>query len=202
MGQDAECECECNGARTKVKALIEPPDLILRGAIRRRLPFSRMEQIRVDGDKLRFSYQGETFSLTLGNVRAQKWAKSLTTPPPSLAKKLGIAENTVVRMVGPVDDEPLRAALSAAKTVASEDANLILARVNTPEELANALRVTADQLAARVPIWFIYPKGKGHALTESDVRSTALAAGIVDTKVAAVSPALTGLRFVRRRSDL
>ena len=185
-----------------MKALIEPPDLILRGAIRRRLSFSGMEEIRVDGDKLRFSYQGETFSLTLGNVLAQKWAKSFTTPPPSLAKKLGIAQDTVVRMVGPVDDEPLRAALSSAKSVASEDANLILARVNTPEELANALRVTADQLGARVPIWFIYPKGKGRPLTESDVRSTALAAGIVDTKVAAVSPALTGLRFIRRRNDL
>jgi hypothetical protein len=202
MGQEAECECEWNGSRIRVKALIEPPDLIFRGAIRRRLPFSRMEQIRADGDKLCFTYQGETFSLTLGNVLAHKWARSLTTPPPSLAKKLGIAEDSIVRMIGPVDDEPLRAALSAAKAVASEDANLILARVNTPEELANALRVTADQLAARVPIWFIYPKGKGHALTEADVRSTALAAGIVDTKVTAVSPALTGLRFVRRRNGV
>jgi hypothetical protein len=55
-------------------------------------------------------------------------------------------------------------------------------------------------LAARVPIWFIYPKGKGHALSENDVRSAGLAAGIVDTKVAAVSPTLTGLRFVLRRA--
>jgi hypothetical protein len=104
-------------------------------------------------------------------------------------------------MIGPLDDEPLRTALSTAKSIADKHADLILARVNTPEELANALRVTADQLAARAPIWFIYPKGKGHPLTESDVRSTALAAGIVDTKVASVSPALTGLRFVRRREE-
>jgi hypothetical protein len=56
-------------------------------------------------------------------------------------------------------------------------------------------------LQKRVPIWFIYPKGRGHALTENDVRATALAAGIVDTKVCAVSPTLTGLRFVRRKSE-
>ncbi len=59
----------------------------------------------------------------------------------------------------------------------------------------------AKQLAERVPIWFIYPKGRGQELTETEVRSTALAAGIVDTKVCAVSPTLTGLRFVRRRVE-
>jgi hypothetical protein len=33
------------------------------------------------------------------------------------------------------------------------------------------------------------------------VRSTALATGIVDTKVAAVSSTLTGLRFVQRKNE-
>jgi hypothetical protein len=199
MGREAKCECECNGTSAVVKALIEPPDLILRGQIRRRLPFLAMEQLRVDDDKLCFTCRGEDFALALGSVLASRWKKTLTAPPPSLAKKLGIGEDTVVRMVGAVDDEALRAALSAAKAVKEERAELILARVNSPDELARVLRSTARELAARVPIWFIYPKGKGHPLSENDVRSTALAAGIVDTKVAAVSPALTALRFVRRR---
>jgi hypothetical protein len=131
---------------------------------------------------------------------AGKWLTTLTTSPPSLAKKLGISADTVVRVVGPVDDDQLRAVLSEARAVADKDPDLILARVDTPEELATSLRTTAKQLAARIPIWFIYPKGKGHPLSENEVRSTALAAGIVDTKVAAVSPTLTALRFVRRRS--
>jgi hypothetical protein len=104
-------------------------------------------------------------------------------------------------MIGPVDDDAIQTAIAAAKAVASRQADLILARVNTTSELADALRVTAKQLAARVPVWFIYPKGKGHALSENDVRSAGLAAGIVDTKVAAVSPTLTALRFVRRRNS-
>ena len=116
-----------------------------------------------------------------------------------MPKKLGISGDTVVRLIGAVDDDALRAALSSAKAVAEKNADLIVARVNTPDELAQALRTTAKQLAARVPIWFIYPKGRGHALTENEVRSTGLAAGIVDTKVCAVSASLTGLRFVRRR---
>ena len=29
MGRESECECECSGTRGRVKALLEPPDLIL-----------------------------------------------------------------------------------------------------------------------------------------------------------------------------
>jgi hypothetical protein len=182
-----------------VKALIEPPDLILRGEIRRRLPFSKLEQIHVEGEQLRFTFQDDRFALDLGSALAAKWLTTLTSPPPSLAKKLGITADTVVRLVGNADDDHLRAGLAVAHAISDKNADLILARVDTPEDLAKALRMTAKQLAARIPIWFIYPKGKGHALSENDVRSTALAAGIVDTKVAAVSPTLTALRFVRRR---
>lgn len=202
MGRESECTCECNGSIHLVKALLEPPDLILRGGLRRRLPFSQLTGIHADEEILRFECECEAFALRLGGDLPRKWARALTTPPPTLAKKLGISESTVVRMVGPVDDDALRSAIAAAKAVADDGADLILARVNTTSELAGALRVTANQLAARVPIWFIYPKGRGHALNENDVRSTGLAAGIVDTKVAAVSSTLTALRFVRRRDDL
>lgn len=199
MGRESECECECNGARSRVKVLLEPPDLILRGEISRRLPFSALKQVRADGERLLFTVGSETFALALGSAMAQKWMKALTTPPPSLARKLGISAEVVVRMIGVVDDDALQAALSEAKNVAENNPDLILARVNTAAELAASLRTIAKQLAAGVPVWFIYPKGRGHALTENDVRSTALAAGVVDTKVCAVSPTLTGLRFVRRR---
>lgn len=194
--------CKWNGKQATVKALIEPPDLILRGEVRRRLPISKLEQIHTEDEQLCFTFQGDSCALLLGNALAAKWAATLTTLPPTLAKKLGISADTVVRMIGAVDDDYLRAALSEAKAVAEKNADLILARVNTPEELAKALRTTAKQLAARIPIWFIYPKGKGHALNENDVRSAGLAAGIVDTKVASISPTLTALRFVRRRDDL
>lgn len=202
MGRESECSCECNGSTYPVKALLEPPDLILRGGLRRRLPFSRLTSIRADGAILRFEFEGQAFALRLGGDLPVKWARALTTPPPTLAKKLGISEDTVVRMVGAVDDEALRSALATAKAVGDDAPDLILARVNTPRELAGVLRAAAKQLAARVPIWIIYPKGKGQTLNENDVRSTGLAAGVVDTKVAAVSPTLTALRFVRRRDDL
>ena len=202
MGRKSECTCLCNHTTYAVKALLEPPEFILRGGLRRRLPISGLKGIRADGTILRFEFEGEAFALMLGGDLPARWARALTTPSPSLAKKLGISEDTVVRMIGPVDDDAIRTAITAAKSVTSRQAGLILARVNTSSEVARALRVAAKQLAARVPIWFIYPKGKGHALSENDVRLAGLAAGIVDTKVAAVSPTLTALRFVRRRDDL
>jgi len=201
MGREAECECEHNGARSRVKALLEPPELILRGEIRRRLPFSDLKQIRADGEMLRFTCGTDRFALAVGSARAANWAKALTTPLPSLGKKLGISPESVVRMIGAVDDDALGAALASAKAVADKGADLILARVNTSAEVASALCAAAKQIEARVPIWFIYPKGRGRALSEDDVRTLALATGIVDTKVCSVSPTLTALRFVRRRGE-
>lgn len=148
---------------------------------------------------LRFHFAKDEVSLALGGRLATQWAKLLVTPPPSLAKKLGITSETVVRLIGTVDDEGLQTALSEARTVSPRKGDLIVARVNTPRDLQLALSRSADQLEERVPLWFIYRKGPGHALNESLVRSTALAAGIVDTKVAAVSPVLTALRFVKRK---
>jgi hypothetical protein len=202
MGRESKCACQCNGSTYQVKALLEPPELILRGEIRRRLSFSRLTGIRADEGILRFTFEAEAYLLMLGGDLPARWAGVMTAPPPTLAKKLGISRDTVVTMVGGVDDDALRSALAVAKAVGGDGTDLILARVNTTRELADALRVSAKQLAARVPIWFIYPKGKGHALNENDVRSAGLAAGIVDTKIASVSPTLTALRFVRRRDDL
>jgi hypothetical protein len=199
MGREATCACDWGGAKTEVKALLEPPDMILRGGIRRRIPIAAMKRIYVEGDWLRFTFKDDPVALDLGSDMAAKWTKALTTPPPSLAKKLGITAESVVRMIGTVDDEALEKAISEAKDVTARSVSLILARVDTPGELAAALRKSADDLNGGVPIWFIYPKGPGQALNEHIVRSTALVTGIVDTKVAAVSSALTALRFVKRK---
>jgi hypothetical protein len=200
MGQEARCACDWNGTKAQVKALIEPPDLILRGSISRRIPIAAMKQIRADGDRLRFTFNGNPVALDVGSSVAAKWAKVLQTPSPSLAKKLGITGESVVRMIGEVDDKTLEKAISEAKEVTTRRGDLILARVDTPGELTAALKKSAVGLGHGVPIWFIYPKGPGHALNENIVRSTALAAGIVDTKVAAVSSTLTALRLVKRKS--
>jgi hypothetical protein len=200
MGREAICTCDWSGEKSKVKALLEPPELILRGEIRRRVPFSKMKNVKADGDLLRFKFESDSVALELGSVMAAKWADALLKPLPSLAKKLGITPETTVRMIGPIDDAALMKALEEAKETSQRRGELILARVDTPTDLHSTLNKAADQLAAGVPIWFIYRKGPGHPLNENQVREMALATGIVDTKIASVSAEFSALRFVKRRS--
>src|SRR6478672_7246380 len=97
MGREAQCVCIWNGEKCNVKALLEPPELILRGEIRRRLPFSKMKSIKADGHLLHFKFATDSVSLGLGSALAAKWADVLLKPPPSLAKKLGFTPETTVR---------------------------------------------------------------------------------------------------------
>jgi len=200
MGQEANCICEWGGETARVKALVEPPELILRGEIRRRLPFSELRQVRAEGGTLRFKFGSDVVVLKLGAAMAEKWAKAILTPTPSLAKKLGITPESTVWVIGTVDDAALETAVGEARMAARKGADVIVARVNTSAELARAFKSAAKETSAGVPIWIVYRKGPGHPISEADVRSTGLASGIVDVKVASVSPVLTGLKFVRRKS--
>lgn len=200
MGREAICICVWNGARHNVKALLEPPEFILRGGLPCRVPFAEMKSVKVDGEWLRFEISHEPVALQLGPTMAAKWADTLLKPPPTLAKKLGITSETAVRMIGSVDDGALKTALNEARAVAKSKGDLILARVDTPADLDAALARASAQLNSGTPIWFIYRKGPDHPLNENQVRATAIATGIVDTKIAAVSPEFSALRFVKRRT--
>jgi hypothetical protein len=200
MGREAICACMWDGNRHQVKALLEPPELLLRGELRHRIPFAKISSLEAGDDYLTFSFDGHSVRLQLGSTMAQKWVDAIVKPPPSLAKKLGISSEITVRMIGPVDDSALKAALAEAKTALQSKGDLILARVDTPADLKAALAKAASQLKSGVPIWFIYRKGPGHPLNENQVRATALATGIVDTKIAAVSAEFSALRFVKRRN--
>ena len=199
MGREATCTCVWGGKKSNVKALIEPPELILRGELRRRVAIAEMRSVKAVRDQLHFVVEGEAVALSLGEAMAAKWAEALLKPPPTLAKKLGITAETTVWMMGPVDDAALKAALAEAKEVSQRKGDLITARVETPSELQAALIRAEGQIKEGTPIWFVYRKGPGHSLNENLVRTTALAAGMVDTKVASVSEMFSALRFVKRR---
>lgn len=202
MGREAACTCVMGKTIVAVKALLESNELVLRGEVRRKFPFAEMKKIQVDGEELRFAVGNQSVSLVLGSAQAVKWAEAIANPP-TLSKKLGITPESTILMLGPVDDDAVGAVLSVAAEVLrterlTEPVDLILARVDTPEALSNAIEDASNLLARRVPIWVIYPKGPGKSLSESAVRDALLARGMTDTKVAAVSARLTALRFVKR----
>jgi hypothetical protein len=198
MGREANCTCRWSGNTAEVKALLETAELILRGEIRRRIPFRDMQNLCVDDGKLCFTTGNESVALFLGEALATKWAKDISSPP-SLAKKLGISEETILHIIGHVQDDTLKAAIAEAGKVAASGCNLIVACVDSPATLHAAVRKSITRLHDGIPIWLVYPKGSGKSLGESMIRSMLLAEGMVDTKVAAVSAPLTAIRFNRRK---
>jgi hypothetical protein len=200
MGRVATCQCDWAGTTAEVKALLEPGEMILRGGIRKRVPLSELQKVKVQSDRLCFTVGGEAVQLFLGSTAAGKWATAITTPPPSLSQKLGITNQTVVRTIGSIRDSTLKSALSEAARLSDRDADLIVAFVDTPESLHETLLKAKAQLLKAVPIWMVYAKGPGHPLGESAIRSLLRANGMMDTKVASVSTELTALRFIFRNS--
>jgi len=200
MGREAICTCDWAGDVTEVKALLETSEIILRGGIRKRIPFNELKQVKAIADRLCFKAGGEAVELILGLPVAEKWAAVITTPPPSLSRKLGITSKTIVRSIGRIDDGNLKAALAEAAQLATTNADLIVACVDTPESLHAALDQVMKQLLSGIPIWFVYPKGPGHPLNETSIRTLLRSNGMMDTKVASVSTELTALRFNLRKS--
>jgi hypothetical protein len=205
MGQEANCLCAWNEPETRiegarVKAVLEPPELILRGEIRRRIPFAQMKQVTAQGAWLRFRVDGEAVGLELGEDQAVRWAQKLLKPPPTLAQKLGIMAGCTVRVLGTIEDKALAGALKDTRGVARGAVDVIVARVDTAAEMRDAWKKAGAQVAAGAALWMVYPKGRGRAINETDVREAGLAAGFVDVKVAAVSADLTALKFVRRKN--
>jgi hypothetical protein len=194
MGREATCRCDWGGTVAEVKALLESGELILRGGLRKRLPFDELKKMKVETDRLCFTVSGEEVQLLLG-AAAEKWALAIETPPPSLARKLGITNKTVVQTIGNMDDLGLKSALAEAARISARESDLIVANVDTPEAVEAALREVKTQLAKGVPIWMVYAKGPGHALNEAAIRTTLRSNGMMDTKVASVSAKLTALRF-------
>jgi hypothetical protein len=199
MGREATCKCQWSGTTANVKALLESTELILRGEIRKRIPFTEIQSLKVQSDCLTFTVHGEPVSLSLGEAAATRWATTIKSPP-TLAHKLGITASTTVHVIGKVDDEALKTALAEAGKTSTRKGNLIIARVDTPEALHAALPKSSAALLEGAPLWVVYPKGPGHKINETLVRSTLLANNLVDTKVAAVSPRLTALRFNHRKT--
>jgi hypothetical protein len=201
MGREATCVCDWGGTVAEVKALLETSEIIVRGEIRKRVPFKELNDVKVQSDRLCFKVGNERVQLILGSSSAEKWAGVITSPPPALSKKLGITKTSVVRVIGAVPDEALQEALAEAARISSRDADLIVAYVDSPESLHAALREAKAQLLGGVPIWMVYAKGPGHAINEAAIRSLLRENGMIDTKVASVSARFTALRFICRKSD-
>jgi hypothetical protein len=199
MGREARCACHWNGREGDVRILLEPPDVIVRGAFTARVPIDGL-RAGVRGDALELTIAGDRVAFLLGESVARRWADAIATPQPSLATKLGIGSATRLHVVGASDDTELSAAIAATQTPAftAGDEDLCLVRTDDAEILGAWARAAA--VRARAPVWIVYTKGRNAPLGEAAVRDIMRRNGFVDTKVASVSERLTALRFVTETS--
>lgn len=201
MGREATCICKIQGREATAKILLESKELIVRGELRCVMPISAIKNIRVDGDALTFKNGKDKVSLHLGAVTAKKWLDAILKLPPTLAQKLGIGRDSVVRVCGVVRSEELRSALTEADGAQHQPPHMLITEVESRESLLKALDESREFLDRSVPIWVVYRKGPGSAFGETAVRETLRERGLKDTKVASVSSTLTALRFSKSTSQ-
>jgi hypothetical protein len=197
MGLEAKCSCRCNGSSGEVKALLETRELILRGEVRRSFRIAEVTGVRVENDNLCFRALDDEIALRLGRDVAQRWAKKMTTPPPSLAQKLGVGPSTKVLVIGSVEDPALIAALADSTADRAKEARLSLAVVDSETILKRALRIH-ETLPLKTPIWIIHGKGPNAAFGQDSVRRLMREAGYKDSKISGVSDNLSATRYARQ----
>ena len=194
MGLETETTCTHGGKTYKVKALLESTELILRGDLRRKLPFTSVTHIHASNTSMSFNANGESYTLALPANKTATWAKKISSPPPSLAKKLGLSADTLAFVIGKADDAELDAALKGNTTPTPQQAALFIAVTRDEAQLATALKTYGK---AQAPLWLINVKGPKSALGENAIREKMRALGFKDTKTCAVSATLSGTRYNR-----
>jgi CheY-like chemotaxis protein len=123
-----------------------------------------------------------------------------------LPKKLGVKPDGLVRLVdGPQGFEAVLGDLPAGARVTrrgtKQAPTVTLWFVSTAAALAHDLERTAT-LAGDGFLWICWPKkasGVPSEVGDREVRAAGLAAGLVDSKVAAIDATWSGLRFTWRR---
>ena len=197
MGRELQCRAKSGAEWFEGKALLETTEIIFRGEVRLKVPFSELKSVVARAGKLHLKLAAQTVILELGD-QAEKWAHSILHPK-STTEKLGIKPGLAISAVHmPADTtmsdtRKLAAAFSDDKLLPTSD--MIVFGVATMSALAGVQKLIPS-LAAGGALWIVYPKGRTE-ITESQVLDAGRAAGLVDIKVVSYSATHTALKFVR-----
>ncbi|HEY5800511.1 MAG TPA: hypothetical protein VIT92_09840 [Burkholderiaceae bacterium] len=196
MGREAVCTCRWGKESGEAKVLLESTELILRGALKRKIALSALRNLAVHEDSLIFTADGDHVELELGAQQAAKWLAAMQKPPATLADKLGLSKGGLAYQVGTMEDAQLLAALSGATTDTPAHATLMIGYVENDATLTNLRKQHADR--TDIPLWVAFRKGAASPFGETPVRAAMREHGYIDVKVAGVSAALSALKFTLR----
>jgi hypothetical protein len=196
MGNEAQCKLRFDGKTFSGKALLETSEILFRGDTRIKISFPSIIALQARDGELHVRTKDGLAIFTLG-PQAEKWCEKIANPK-TLLQKLGVKPGETVALIG---EFPADFLLSLKK----QDTAIVEGKIpkGTPwyflaaESRQNLQRVKAiaNSLAGAAALWIVYPKGQT-SITESDVRSAGLQAGLTDIKVASFSSTHTALKFV------
>lgn len=193
MGREVECSYHWQGHSGTGKALLEAEEIILRGAIKARIPRTSIFAVETRADDLILMVQGTPLVLQIGEDEASRWIASLRKPRPSLAQKLGISAENSAYLIGTTEDPALLEALRGAEVPSPEQAGIFVAVLHQETDLLPAM-VLAKAMP-RIAIWCVHGKGRDAAVPDAMVRNFMYANAYRDSKSCAISADWTATRY-------
>jgi len=200
MGNETACKLRHAGKTFSGKALLDTSEILFRGETRLKIPLPSILAMNVRGGELHVRAKDGVAIFELG-PQAEKWREKIANPK-SLLDKLGVKSGDKSLVVGKFPSDFLTNLCKHSAEIVSDDAAkdspwIFLAA----DSLQDLRRVNslAKSVRGAAALWVVYPKGQ-KAITESDVRSSGLKAGLTDVKVVSFSPTHTALKFVIPKS--
>lgn len=196
MGNEAACTLRYQGKAFSGKALLETSEILFRGDTRLKIPFSSITALHTRDGELHVRTKESLAIFGIGS-QAGKWREKIANPR-TLVEKLGVKSGETVSLVGqfPADflaDLKKQGAVLAQGKVAKDSPWIFLAAESRQD--LERVKALAKALGGPAALWIVYPRGQ-KSVTESDVRSSGLKAGLTDVKVARFSDTHTALKFV------
>jgi hypothetical protein len=192
MGNESLCFVEFGSESAKAKALLETDALIVRGALRARIPFGEMKEVQAVKGALTFGWNDRDVRIHVGDDAA-KWAEKIRNPK-SVADKLGIKAGQRITVLGDLGSTFLEGRGANVSSRLRLETDIIFLAANDRKDLDRLPRLR-ESLAPAGAVWVIRPKGI-ESIRETDVMSSAKAAGLVDVKVVRFSDSHTAEKLV------
>lgn len=179
------------------KALLEADEVVFRGDFRLKIAFKAMSRVEAGDGRLEIDWADGQAVFELGSPEAERWAERITNPP-SLMDKLGIKPGARVAVLA-VDDEGFWKDLRARTDEVSDGGptgpcDVVVWGVDDAAEMAG-LSAMEEWIRPDGAVWAVWRKGRKE-LSENHIRDAALAAGLVDVKVARFSATHSALKLV------
>jgi hypothetical protein len=193
MGLETVCRVKLNSEISEGKAHCGDGELEFRGEFKIRWKWSDLERVSSTDGVLIAVRGAEIAEFHLGDS-ATKWEHAIKNPKSRL-DKLGLKPDHKYAAWGEFDETFAAELTQVAGNPATEGPyDIVFVRLTTQDDLTD-LSKARDAIAKNGAVWAVWLKGKKE-LTETHIRSYALANGLVDVKVARFSDTLSALKLV------